>query len=351
MTHRILKVLAVAAFGLASAGSWATPVTADIFYTTYTAVSGTGITGTHTYRVWSSTLSYDGASTLSISTPYGISSTTGADGIAQNPQNSDLLIVGGQGVYVHSVSKSTGAYTSIVGGSGVSPFHLEVDTATHGFTTGIPGSNIGQFSVAASGALTAGTPLTPTSGSGPVTQIIDTPSGYYYTNAGTSGTGSFGSIAFSGSTYATTTLRTGLTAAHGGVYDPYSGDIILFGDNHITQIDIGTAATVADLTVTGADFDQGTVDGAGHIFVANNNGKFTFVDYSASPSSIGGYTFIASPFLISTLDDVAPLVGSGSTTTAVPAPGGLALLGLGLFVLGVVRHRRSQGTMGSDPAM
>ncbi|MDX2224442.1 MAG: PEP-CTERM sorting domain-containing protein [Rhodospirillaceae bacterium] len=340
---------------LAAGAAQAHPVTGTIYFTTYTAVISP--CGGPFGRVWSSTVSYDGVSTFTAGCPTAVNSTAspggiiaGADGIAQNPQNSDLLIIGGQGPGLFNVSKSTGAWTSLSTPGG-SDFHLEVDTPTHGFAMGIPFGTIIQYGIAPGGGLSLLPNITGTPGSSPVTQIIDTPFGYYYTSSGPGGFGEFGKISFAGTTYTTTPVLSGLAAAHGGTYDPLTGDIILYGDGHVTQIDLGGSYAAAPtiksdldflttgLALSGFNFDQGTVDGAGHIFAASNNGQLVFIDYSATGLVASASNFRAAPFLIDTLDDVAPLVGSGSTNTDIPAPAALLLLGLGLLGLGAFRRR------------
>ncbi len=82
----------------------------------------------------------------------------------------------------------------------------------------------------------------------------------------------------------------------------------------------------------------GTVDRLGHIFAANNGDNLTFIDYGATGQIATG--FIDTQFLSASLDDIAPLVGTG-TTVVTPEPGTITLAGLGLGILMFVamRHR------------
>ena len=63
---------------------------------------------------------------------------------------------------------------------------------------------------------------------------------------------------------------------------------------------------------SGAEFDQGSVNGKGHAYIADNNGHLEFVDYSKTKLVGDPSNFHAAPFLSSSLDNVAPLVGLGS---------------------------------------
>jgi hypothetical protein len=119
-----------------------------------------------------------------------------------------------------------------------------------------------------------------------------------------------------------------------GGYDLYTGDMIIFGSNEATQI----APTPTPLTLSNvvgsyqdgnlaSNLDQGGADGFGHIFVADNSGQLFFEDYWTS-GSVASPTYVAQPFLIPNLDDLAPLVGAGA-----PPPTGVPQFPLGIFAL------------------
>jgi len=106
------------------------------------------------------------------------------------------------------------------------------------------------------------------------------------------------------------------------VFDPYTSALILMGANNITQISVGATPTiVSDLSLPGeGNFDQGTVDGKGHLFAASHQGRMLFVDYSASRkvADQGNYKVLRP--LVAALDDIAPLVGPGAAPVLAAAP-------------------------------
>ncbi len=299
-------------------------VSGDLFFTTFAG-------GTNVRRT---TFSYDGVSTFSLGGAVSVGQTVGADGIAGNPQNSDLLLVGGQGRRINTISKSTGTAVPYV--SPVPVFHLEVADSTTVYGSGIPGSLV-RHTINPDGSLSAGTTITLGGIDTTITQLISTPSGFFYTAGG----GAFGTLTFSGNSATTFRLRSGLQAAHGGVYDPFTGNIILGGGNHITQLSLA-GNTVADLVI-GGSFDQGTVDGAGHLYWASNSGSLLFVDYAAT-GLVNSPTFTNVQFLASALDDVAPLVGAGTTDPTIPEPASLlvwSILVTASMATGWRRRRRT----------
>lgn len=297
---------------------------ADAFDTTlyYTRYSGSP-------NVRKVDVSFDG-SLFSVSSPVDVGTTFGADGIVGNPQNSDLLIVGGQGTTINTIDRNTGFVIPYA--TPVPAFHLAVPTSDTLLASGIPGS-LARHAILPGGAIGPGSLITVDQGS--VTTIIPAPGGqYYFTDAGSSGNGDFGKITFDAAidtaTSATTALiASGVISAHGGAYDPFSNTILLFGGGEISQWTL--AGTLLGSRTFSATFDQGAVDGAGHLFVASNGGELLMIDYEGDGQVYNPSNPTYFQFLDSFLDDIAPLIGEGGTNP-VPEPstvfGGLALAGL-----------------------
>lgn len=314
---RSLSFLVALLTSLIAVPTNATAFNGDLYFTVYAGAP----------NVKKTSFSYDtGTATFSLGSIVNIGTTYGADGIAGNPQNSDLLLIGGQGPRINTISKSTG--TATIYSSPVSVFHLAVTDNTTVYGSGIPGY-LARHTINPDGSLSAGTSITLSGDNTTITSLISTPSGFYYTSSGSGGFGNFGTLEFTTPTTATTSAYGSYAAAHGGMYDPFTNSIILTGDGHISQFDL-TGSMLADLAL-GGTYDQGTVDGLGHLYAANNNGNLTFIDFSTSGLINSG--FVSTQFLAPYLDDVAPLIGSGSTgrNNNVPEPGTLILLSLGLI--------------------
>jgi len=108
---------------------------------------------------------------------------------------------------------------------------------------------------------------------------------------------------------------------HSGQYDTFSKTLITWGNNHICQTTVSpvdgtfTTSNIEVVTVSSGNpqFDQGTVDGLGNLFIGDNNGHLWYNLYKNAPNhrialGVQGYGVTASQF-----DDVAPLIGGGST--------------------------------------
>ena len=262
-----------------------------LYYTQYTGAVG---------KV---TLSYDG-STFIAGTPTTIKSGIPADGLIFLP-NGELLTANGR---VSQVNPITGQTTSVSGGAGAD--HLALDpSGQEVWTSGQPGPleevPLNPFSNAIEHPL-QGDDKT-------ITAIaFDAAGNAYYADSSPNGPGSFGLINLT--TFTTTRIFSNLPAAHGLSYDPYTGDLILYGTDHVTQIDPKTLQIVSDFTFKsfGVSFDQGAVDGDGHVYVADNGGHLLFIDYSKTKLVGDPSNYVAAPFLVAALDDVAPLSGLGA---------------------------------------
>jgi hypothetical protein len=281
---------------------------------------------------------YNGSSSFTLGAVADIAATPGADGLVFTSDGQ--LAVGGQGNAVYKVDpNATNSFTGVTAG-GTSAFHMMVAPNGTIYSSGIPGTPASY-----PGNLSANGVAHPLSGDDTAIDTIIWPNAAdsnhaVYTSSGSGGHGDIGFLDLT--TFTTTQVASGVPAAHGGTYDPFTNTVILFGDSHITQFDPVTLAVVSDLAVGGETFDQGTVDGKGHIFVASNSGDFLFLDISGS-KLVGSPNFQSVQFLASDLDDVAPLSGGGSHV-AVPEPSSLALLGMAVGSMCVYGWRRRRGT-------
>jgi hypothetical protein len=246
-----------------------------------------------------------------------------------------------------SVDVGTGAVTASPSTGAASIFHLAAD-GTSVWGSGIPDDPIAKVDLTG-GAGFVGAPslLTITSGGDGVeslTGLAFVGSTAYYTSSGAAGTGSFGTVNLA--TGDTTQLFAGVDAAHGILFDPFTGDLILVGDSEIRQYDPVGGVFVAEIDVAGNQFDQAAADGKGHLFVASNDSDLFFIDYSGTSDldAGGNFSTLVSGFKAS-LDDVAPLSGPGSQEQPIPEPASMLLFGLGgLGAIGL-RNRRQQTTV------
>jgi len=271
------------------------------------------------------TFTYDGGTNLTISGPTVIATTNGADGIVF-AADGDLL-VGGQGDRIHKVDPGTGTVqTRTAGGIAGGSFHVTLDpSGTKAWTAGIPGQ---LAEVPVSPTFSNGIAHTLSGDDTQITSIAFDNSGQaYYTSSGSGGVGSVGKINLT--TFVTQRFLSNVAAAHGMAFDSFTGDLMIFGDSHISQIDTTTMAIVSDRAFTGVTFDQGAVDAKGHAFVADNNGSMLFVDYKNSGFIGSASNFTSLQFLEANLDDIAPLSGPGANPVPLPAAvwGGAALMG------------------------
>jgi hypothetical protein len=319
--------LSALALLLSAAVSAKADVMGTLYYTTFSG-------GADVNKV---TYTYVTGTSFTFSGNANIAHTPGADGLVFTSDG--YLAVGGQGTAVYKVNPTTGAFTTVGTGG---PTAYEMMVAPNGtiYSSGSEGGTPtpSSYTSTLSGP---GTPHTVTGSDPGVTHIAwsDATHAFYTANlTNDAGGGNFGII--NTTTFVTTRLITGLAAAHGMTFDPFSGDLILFGGDSISQIDPTTGLVVSTLVLSGQTFDQGAVDGLGHIFVASNNtGDLAFIDYSGTGLVGSASNFVRTPFLAGSLDDVAPLSGAGSNSA--PEPASLTLLGIGVAgVVGYAWRRR-----------
>ena len=304
----------------------------DIFYTTY---DGVARVFTRSYSFDGTTLTYGGVTTIS-STTNGLG---GADGIVFDPTDPNYLLIGGQNNFIYRVNIATGTATASSATTGAN-YHLAITPdGVNVLGSDIPGTNVSKVSLSPFGDASN---FTIVGADSVITGIVfDGLGNAYYSTANAVGTGgNFGTAVFGAGTITTTRLLTGLDA-HGLQFDPFTGDILLFGDNQINQFDLGSNSIIGTLAIGGASaqFDQGTIDGKGHVFVASNDGNMLFIDYSASGNVGSGTNFTNYQFFQANLDDVAPLSGLGSHQP-VPEPASMLLFGLGGIGAAFSRRRK-----------
>lgn len=310
--NRALLISALAAAIFPAASSFAGTASGTLFYTTYEVNNGGGQgVGKINYNYTGSAFSFSGDTTIN-------STIAGADGLVFTSDNKLAIGEGNGGPNVIKMDPTTGAVLatkSVVPGNS---FHMMVAPDGSIWTSGetfspTTGGNPVQFNSTLTSAGVA------RSISGAETQIdsmawaTSDATKAFYVSGPPAGGGNFGTIDLT--TGVTTRLLTGIAAASGLVWDPFTGTFFACGANHITQI--STAGVIlSDFTVPilfgYSAFDTITVDGQGHLFAANNDGNMEFIDFAAT-GRLNTATFSQYTFLHTQLDDVAPVSGPGST--------------------------------------
>jgi hypothetical protein len=234
----------------------------------------------------------------------------GADGIVFAPDG-DLLVGGGNTGMVFKVDPESGDVESVRSGT-TTAFHVTVDpSGTRAWTAGLPGA-LAEVPLEPF----AGGTARPLTGDDPFITAIGFALGKaFYTASDPNGGGQFGRIDLDA--FSTERLMTDLRGAHGITFDEFTGSLFLFGSFSILQIDSGNPGVIAARRdIPGMRFDQGTVDGRGHMFVADNGGNLAFIDYSATRKVDDTRNRVETRFLDPALDDLAPLTGPGARPPA-----------------------------------
>jgi streptogramin lyase len=322
---------------------------ADVFTGTlyYTLFSG----GPNVDKV---TFTYNSTThTVSYTNFQAVTNEVGADGIMFAP-NGNLIVTSNATNNVYRIDASTGATLQTVstGTNGFPDYHMALDPSGNEFYSSNRYNRgtgpLDTFKINSNGTFNNATTTPITGGDSNVTQLAFAPNGkILYTDGTPNSNGSIGLFTF-GSPDTTTQLKPAgqVPAAHGVVYDPFTGKWTMFGGGAVATMDpnagsnAAIAASLEQRNGINADFDQGSVDGLGHALIAGN-GDITFIDYSQTHDITSPLNTVNITGGFGAIDDVAPLVGLGSQSNA-PEPSSMTILGLGaLGLLGYARRRQA----------
>jgi hypothetical protein len=322
-------IFGLLALGFQSLTARADSTSGTLFYTTFSGGQ----------NVWKVDFNFNGT-TFTLGTSTNVASTNGADGLLFAPDGN--LLVAGQGNNLTEVTTG-GAIVKAVNPGGAS-FHLALTSSSpsalvYNMGNGGCGNNcISAVTLSGGGLSLNGVAYTVSClGAGcstDVRSVIFDPKNNtsYYGTAADGASGNFGTVTFNDTTHTATLNAPLLTGvfAHGLSFDPFTNNIIMNSANTIAQFDPTSGTIVSTLIGTG-NFDQASEDGKGHLFVASNSGLLEFDDYDATGLIGAASNFKAEPFLAGSLDDIAPLSGSGGPT--VPEPS--SVLSLGIAIVGL----------------
>jgi hypothetical protein len=354
--RRLSAALAVLTTLATATTSQASIFQGNLYFTHFTGGGPNVLSVSFTYNSTTQALSYGSQN--------GLATVNGADGIMFAP-NGNLLVTSNNAASVYRIDASNGMLKQTVntGNPSFSDFHMALDpSGTQFYSSNRYNRSIGPldtFTINPNGTINNATTTNITGNDLNVTQLAFAPNGkVFYTDGLPNNNGSVGLFTFGAGNDTTTQLfpsggtgAGGITAAHGIVYDPFTGLITMFGGGGVATLDPNQAsnpAIVASLKQRNginSDFDQGSVDGFGHAFIAGN-GQITFIDYSQT----GDITSAANKVIIMStdgtggsfggIDDVAPLVGLGADPSSAPEPASLTLLGFGAVGMAGYSWRR-----------
>jgi hypothetical protein len=302
-------------------------------------------------------------STDVLSSTYNTANFLGtALGIASSEQGADGILLGPNSTLFYGGEASNGVFQITQTGTDTTPYPA--------FGTGTSGSfflainqnntvnvftfnNLGSIAVLpvpssgpSSGLITNGAVHAVTGADTNVSDLFWSSSNTAYYLTGAAGTtGDLGTINLS--TFVTTQLFAGIATAQDAVFDPFTGLVVLFGDGEVDTFNpgtntLGTAVTLpgatAGLTCGGgstAQLDAGTVDGAGHAYVAGC-GNLYYIDYSATGNILSASDVRQS---VGVPNGIKDIVVNPAEATPEPPPLAMMLIGLGALTIG--RWRRA----------
>ena len=290
---------------------------------------------------------------LAYGTQHDIASLNGADGIMFAP-NGNLLVTSNATGLVYRLDQNTGTTLQSVstGTSGLPDFHMALDPTSTVFYSSNRYNRVSgpldTFAINANGTINNATTTPIVGDDSNVTQLAFAPNGkILYVDGTPNSFGSIGLFTFTSPNDLTSQLvpANQVRAAHGVIYDPFTGLWTMFGGGSVATMDPNGAtnaaitASLKQSTQFIGDFDQGAVDGFGHALIAGSS-AITFLDYSVShditqPNQVIIRTTDGVGNSFGAIDDVAPLVGLGS----LPEPSSVSLLAGGALGLLVARWR------------